>query len=209
MYKQGNRQFMRWEFEVVEPGDTLIRRALIEKGDLGSVYGKQWRNFGGVDQIAKLLTDLKEDPYSRRLLVSAWNPCDLQDMALPPCHTLWQLKAYEDGGLSLRLTQRSCDAFLGGCFNIASYALLLEMLCFVSGRKARELSISFGDLHIYDNHREQVATQLTRISYPLPTVTIEAERKDSWLETLLSLEYSNIKLDNYKHHPALPAPVAV
>lgn len=124
-------------------------------------------------------------------------------------HGDMQLLVRAGSVLRTLLNKMSCDSFLGLPFNIASYALLLEMLCFVSGRKARELSISFGDLHIYDNHREQVATQLTRISYPLPTVTIEAERKDSWLETLLSLEYSNIKLDNYKHHPALPAPVAV
>jgi thymidylate synthase len=193
-----------------------------QEGDLGPIYGALWRNFGGwdheenknvlgagVDQIAKMLRNLERSPDSRRLIVTGWDPESEDKVALPPCHTLWQLKAYDDGGLSLQLYQRSADLFLGVPFNIASYALLLHMLCFVSGRTPVELVISFGDLHVYNNHRDAVRTQLQRLPYKLPTLEIVADKKETWLDTLLSLKYENLHLKGYQHHPKIEAPVAV
>lgn len=190
-------------------------------GELGPIYGHLWRNFGGwnikndynvpglgVDQIAVLLDDLVNSPNSRRLIVTGWNPETCKLVALPPCHTLWQLKVHCDSSLSLELRARSIDIYLGLPFNIASYALLLEMLCFVTCRTARELIISFGDLHLYNNHIEQALLQLTRDPYPLAEVRIGVEEKESKLETLLSINWQDVVHD-YKSHPKIEAPVAV
>ena len=186
-------------------------------GDLGPVYGHLWRNFGGTieengfgtDQIYNLLRGIDMNPNSRRLIVSGWHPEEATQVELPPCHTLWQVKCHADNSMSLSLYARSIDTFLGLPFNIASYALLLEMLCFVTGKKARELIISFGDLHIYRNHLEQVHTQLERDPFKLPTVRVDAAIKRSPLETLLGITWNDIELFDYMSHPKIEAPVAV
>lgn len=174
-----------------------------EAGDLGPVYGHQWRNFGGVDQIAELQRMIRESPDSRRMIVSAWNPPDVPDMALPPCHTLWQVRVL-DGRLHLQLYQRSADMFLGVPFNIASYALLALMLAHVTGLKPGVFVHTLGDAHIYSNHMEQVRTQLARAPRPLPQMTL-LRRPDS----IFDFRYEDFRIDNYDPHPAIKAPVAV
>lgn len=200
-----------------------------DANDLGPIYGRLWRNFGraedydmtrqpacgyqGVDQIANLLADIQATPNSRRLIVSGWHPYQQYRVALPPCHTVWQVKCFEDTKeMSLHLYARSIDIFLGLPFNIASYGLLLEMLSFVTGYKPHELIISFGDLHIYKNHLEQAKIQLDRAPYELPNVKIE----ECWtmagqrtLARLLDLTWENIVLSNYQHHPKIKADVAI
>lgn len=172
-------------------------------GDLGPVYGKQWRDFGGVDQIAALEHMIRQTPDSRRMIVSAWNPADVPAMALPPCHTLWQVRVLGEK-LHLQLYQRSADMFLGVPFNIASYALLLQMLAHVAGLKAGTFVHTLGDAHIYSNHIDQVQTQLARDPRPLPTVTL-MRRPDS----VLDFRYDDFRLEGYDPHPAIKAPVAV
>jgi thymidylate synthase len=171
-------------------------------GNLGPVYGKQWRDFGGMDQIQVLVNTIKVSPYSRRMIVSAWNPPDVPKMKLPPCHTLWQCQVC-NGVLNLHLYARSIDSFLGLPFNIASYALLLEMLAQVTNLIAGELIISFGDLHIYKNHLHQVAEQLSREPRPLPRLVLAA-RSD-----IFSFQYEDVLIDGYNPHPPIKAPVAV
>ena len=175
-------------------------------GDLGPVYGRQWRNFGGVDQLAQLIDDLNNNAHSRRLIVSAWNPEDIPVMVksgLPPCHTLFQFYV-ADGKLSCQLYQRSADVFLGVPFNIASYALLTFMIAKVTGFEPGDFVHTFGDAHLYLNHFDQVNEQLSRDSYPLPNLIINDE-----VATLFDFLYEDFELRNYQHHPALPAPVAV
>ena len=175
-------------------------------GDLGPVYGRQWRNFGGVDQLAQLIDDLNNNAHSRRLIVSAWNPEDIPVMVksgLPPCHTLFQFYV-ADGKLSCQLYQRSADVFLGVPFNIASYALLTFMIAKVTGFEPGDFVHTFGDAHLYLNHFDQVNEQLSRDSYPLPTLIIKDE-----VATLFDFLYEDFELRNYQHHPAIPAPVAV
>jgi len=178
-----------------------------EKGDLGPVYGAQWRSWpspdGPIDQIAKLVEMIKRNPDSRRLIVSAWNPAEVDKMALPPCHCLFQFYV-ADGKLSCQLYQRSADIFLGVPFNIASYALLTLMLAQVTGLKPGDFVHSFGDAHLYANHLEQADLQLSREPRPLPVMTLNPEVKD-----LFGFKFEDFTLTGYDPHPAISAPVAV
>ncbi|WP_019961255.1 thymidylate synthase [Woodsholea maritima] len=181
-----------------------------ENGDLGPVYGRQWRHWKGpegqeIDQLAGVVKAIKTHPMSRRHIVSAWNPVDVPDMALPPCHSLYQFYVSGDR-LSLQLYQRSADLFLGVPFNIASYALLLAMVAQVTGLKAGEFVHTFGDAHIYTNHIEQVELQLSRQgeARALPTLKLNPAISD-----LFAFEYEDITLEGYDPHPAIKAPVAV
>ncbi|WP_163581958.1 thymidylate synthase [Gracilibacillus saliphilus] len=176
-------------------------------GDLGSVYGKQWRAWKTsqsetIDQLKDVIEAIKHNPYSRRHIVSAWNPEDVPSMALPPCHTLFQFYV-ADGKLSCQLYQRSGDIFLGVPFNIASYALLTVLVANECGLEPGEFIHTFGDAHIYTNHLEQVKTQLEREPRALPTISIKEG------VSLFDIELEDIKLDNYQPHPAIKAPVAV
>ena len=177
-------------------------------GDLGPVYGHQWRHFprpggGEVDQIAELVRMIRETPDSRRLIVSAWNPAEVERMALPPCHTLWQVRIHGEI-MHLQLYQRSADMFLGVPFNIASYALLLEMLAHVTGYRAGTFIHTIGDAHIYANHMEQVKTQLARAPRPLPRLKILRE-----VPSIFDFRYEDFRFEGYDPHPAISAPVAV
>ena len=192
-----------------------------EKGDLGPVYGHQWRHFpkleaagtdpegralfhaGEVDQIADLVEAIRTTPDSRRLIVSAWNPADVPDMALPPCHTLWQVRIAGQK-MHLQLYQRSADMFLGVPFNIASYSLLLVMLAHVTGYEPGDFIHTIGDAHIYSNHMEQVEKQLSRSPKPLPQLRL---RRD--VASLFDFKYEDFEILNYDPDPAIPAPVAV
>lgn len=172
-------------------------------GDLGPVYGAQWRNFNGVDQLAEVIDQIKHQPHSRRMIISAWHPGEIEHMALPPCHAFIQFYVHGDT-LSLQLYQRSADIFLGVPFNIASYALLLMMMAQVTGLKAGEFVHTLGDAHIYSNHFEQVELQLTRDIRPLPTMKINPNIKN-----ITDFEYSDFELENYDPHPAIKGEVAV
>ena len=177
-----------------------------EFGDLGPVYGKQWRNFGGVDQLAQLMDDIRQNPDSRRLIVSAWNPQDLPVMVksgLPPCHSLFQFYVAE-GRLSCQLYQRSADVFLGVPFNIASYAALTMMIAQVADLELGDFVHTFGDAHLYLNHMDQVEEQLSRSSFELPHLSINPE-----VNSLFDFVYSDFDLQNYRSHGAISAPVAV
>lgn len=179
-----------------------------ENGDLGPVYGKQWRSWEApdgrvIDQITSLIEQLKRNPDSRRLIVSAWNPADVDQMALPPCHTMFQFYA-NDGQLSCQLYQRSADVFLGVPFNIASYALLTMMVAQVCGLKAKDFVHTFGDAHIYSNHVEQAKLQLSRDPRPLPQMRINPEVK-----SIFDFQYEDFTLENYDPHPHIKAEVAV
>lgn len=175
-------------------------------GDLGPVYGRQWRNFEGVDQISDLINDIKTKPDSRRLIVSAWNPKDIPVMAksgLPPCHSLFQFYVAE-GKLSCQLYQRSADVFLGVPFNIASYALLTMMIAQVCGLGYGDFVHTFGDAHLYSNHFEQAHLQLGREPRPLPQLKINPNVKD-----IFSFQFEDFELLNYDPHPHIKAAVAV
>ena len=179
-----------------------------ENGDLGPVYGKQWRSWEApdgrvIDQITSLIEQLKRNPDSRRLIVSAWNPADVDQMALPPCHTMFQFYA-NDGQLSCQLYQRSADVFLGVPFNIASYALLTMMVAQVCGLKAKDFVHTFGDAHIYSNHVEQAKLQLSRDPRPLPQIRINPDVK-----SIFDFQYEDFTLENYDPHPHIKADVAV
>lgn len=179
-----------------------------EKGELGPVYGQQWRSWRGadgvvVDQISDVISQIKQNPDSRRLIVSAWNVAELPKMALMPCHALFQFYV-SDGKLSCQLYQRSADVFLGVPFNIASYALLTMMVAQVCGLQSGDFVHSFGDVHLYNNHREQALLQLSRNPYPLPTMKINPEVKD-----IFSFRFEDFQLENYQYHPPIKAPVAV
>jgi thymidylate synthase len=182
-----------------------------EQGDLGPVYGHQWRHFpkledgviGEVDQIAGLIEAIRTTPDSRRLIVSAWNPGEVDRMALPPCHTMWQVRII-GGKLHLQLYQRSADMFLGVPFNIASYALLLEMLAHVTGYAPGDFVHSIGDAHIYSNHMDQVETQLARVPHDLPRLRITRD-----VGSIFDFRYEDFAFDGYDPDPAIRAPVAV
>ncbi len=186
-----------------------------ENGDLGPVYGSQWRSWpdgqgGTIDQIAKLIKGLKENPWSRRHIVSAWNVAEVDSMALPPCHSLFQFyvtpaqKEGEKHGLSLQLYQRSADLFLGVPFNIASYALLLQMAAQVCGYEAREFVHSFGDLHLYTNHLEQARLQLSREPRKLPVMKLNPA-----ITEIDGFSYEDFTLEDYDPHPHIKAPISV
>lgn len=179
-----------------------------KNGDLGPIYGHQWRSWGTpdggkVDQISQLIEQIKTNPDSRRLMVCAWNVGEIDKMALPPCHVLFQFYV-NNGEISLQLYQRSADVFLGVPFNIASYTLLLMMVAQVCGLKPKEFVHTLGDAHIYSNHVEQAKLQLSRDPRPLPTMRINPEVKD-----IFSFQYENFQLENYDPHPHIKADVAV
>jgi thymidylate synthase len=179
-----------------------------ENGDLGPVYGKQWRSWEGaggqtIDQITELIAQIKKNPDSRRLIINAWNVADLPKMALAPCHCMFQFYV-ADGKLSCQLYQRSADVFLGVPFNIASYALLTMMIAQVCNLEPGDFVHTFGDVHIYNNHFEQVMTQLKREPFPLPQMRINPEVKD-----IFSFKYEDFTLENYQSHLGIKAPVAV
>jgi thymidylate synthase len=184
-----------------------------EQGELGPVYGKQWRSWAGADgktydQVKDIIHQLKNNPDSRRMIISAWNVADLPEMALMPCHALFQFYTTPAGEgkskLSCQLYQRSADVFLGVPFNIASYALLTMMMAQVAGMEPGEFIHTFGDVHIYNNHMEQVQLQLGREPFPLPVMKINPAVKD-----ILDFRFEDFSLENYQHHPAIKAPVAV
>ena len=178
-------------------------------GDLGPVYGHQWRNFGGreghpgVDQIQTLLDQIAANPDSRRLIVSGWNPAEAEQVALPPCHTLFQFHV-QDGALSCQLYQRSADVFLGVPFNIASYALLTMMIAQSTGLKLGDFVHTFGDVHLYNNHIEQARLQIERDIRPPPTMRINPDRLN-----LFEFEYEDFTLEGYDPHPHIKARVSV
>jgi len=177
------------------------------EGDLGPVYGKQWRSWTApdgrvIDQIAAVVEAIRTNPNSRRHIVSAWNPADVEDMALPPCHCLFQFFV-ADGRLSCQLYQRSADVFLGVPFNIASYALLTMMVAKVTGLQPGEFVHTFGDAHLYLNHLDQAKEQLRREPYPFPTMTL-ADKTD-----LFAFELADFTVEGYQAHPSIKAPIAV
>ena len=188
-----------------------------ENGELGPVYGKQWRNWMGadgktIDQVTDLIEQIKKNPDSRRLIISAWNVAELPKMALMPCHTIFQfyveppnpLKGELKGKLSCQLYQRSADVFLGVPFNIASYAMLTMMIAQVCDLGLGDFVHTFGDVHIYNNHLEQVKLQLSRTPYPLPAMKLNPAVKN-----IFDFKYEDFTLENYQSHPAIKAPVAV
>jgi len=179
-----------------------------ENGNLGPVYGKQWRSWEGkdgkvVDQVSDLIKQIKTNPDSRRMIISAWNVADLPEMKLMPCHCLFQFYV-ANGKLSCQLYQRSADVFLGVPFNIASYALLTMMIAQVCGLEPGDFVHSFGDVHLYNNHFEQAELQLTRTPFPLPQMKINPEVKN-----IFDFQFEDFELLNYQSHPAIKAPVAV
>lgn len=176
-----------------------------ENGNLGPVYGAQWRNFNseGIDQIADVIHRLKTNPNDRRMIVSAWNPAQIEQMALPPCHAFFQFYV-ANGKLSCQLYQRSCDMFLGVPFNIASYALLTMMIAQVTGLKAGDFVHTLGDTHIYHNHFDQVREQLSREPYPLPTMKINPA-----VQNIDDFKYEDFELVDYVSHTSLQGAVAV
>lgn len=191
-----------------ENGVTIWDEWADERGDLGPVYGHQWRSWPGkdgqkIDQLAELVQQIRKNPDSRRLLVSAWNPADIPQMKLPPCHTLFQFYVAE-GRLSCQLYQRSADLFLGVPFNIASYALLTHMIAQVCGLQPGTFVHTLGDAHVYLNHLEAVETQMSRAFRPLPRLVLNPEVND-----LFSFTYEDIRIEAYDPWPAIKAPVAV
>ena len=171
-------------------------------GDLGNVYGKQWRNFNGVDQLKNVIEQIKENPSSRRLIVSSWNPAEVDTMALPPCHSLFQFYV-SDGKLSCQLYQRSGDVFLGVPFNIASYSLLTILIAKECNLGVGEFVHTLGDAHIYNNHFDQVNEQISRTPYDLPSLNINK------FQSIFDLKISDVELVNYESHPFIKAPIAV
>src|SRR6201985_1766153 len=179
-----------------------------ERGELGPVYGHQWRAWPAqdgktIDQIGNVIQMIRRNPDSRRLIVTAWNPADVDRMAVPPCHCLFQFYV-ADGKLSCQLCQRSADVFLGVPFNIASYALLTMMVAQVTGLKAGEFIHTFGDAHLYLNHLDQAREQLTRKPYPLPVMRLNPAVTD-----IFSFKFEDFTLENYQAHPSIKAPIAV
>ena len=195
---------VRW---LQERGCTIWDEWADADGELGPVYGKQWRSWatpGGetIDQIANVVRSIRENPESRRHIVTAWNPGDVDDMALPPCHCLFQFYI-ADGRLSCQLYQRSADVFLGVPFNIASYALMTHMMAKVTGLQAGEFVHTLGDAHLYLNHLDQARRQMARAPYPFPELKL-APRAD-----LFAFEADDIKIEGYRAHPTIRAPIAV
>ncbi len=203
--------FLRGETNVRylrENGVTIWDEWADESGELGPVYGRQWRSWDAadgttIDQIADVVEQIHAKPDSRRLIVSAWNVGEIDDMALPPCHCLFQFYV-ADGRLSCQLYQRSADIFLGVPFNIASYALLTQMMAQVVGLQPGEFVHTFGDAHLYLNHLEQARLQLSREPYPLP-----AMRLNPAVRSIFDFDYADFELLNYQSHPRIAAPIAV
>lgn len=203
--------FLRGETNVAslnERGVTIWDEWADDDGNLGPIYGYQWRswpapNGTSIDQIQWLLDEIERNPDSRRLIVSAWNVAQIEEMALPPCHTLFQFYI-ADGRLSCQLYQRSADVFLGVPFNIASYALLTMMVAHVTGYEPGDFIHTFGDAHLYSNHFEQAREQLSRTPKPLPTMRLNREVK-----SLFDFKFEDFTLENYAPHPHIKAPVAV
>jgi thymidylate synthase len=196
---------VRW---LQQQGVTIWDEWADQNGELGPVYGKQWRSWESkdgrvIDQIANVVQSIKTNPNSRRHIVSAWNPAEVDQMALPPCHCLFQFFV-ADGKLSCQLYQRSADVFLGVPFNIASYALLTQMMAQVTGLEPGDFVHTFGDAHLYMNHFDQARLQLTRTPYAAPQMQINPERKD-----IFAFEYGDFKLEGYTAHPGIKAPIAV
>ena len=217
-FLQGNTN-IKW---LKENGISIWDEWADKDGNLGPVYGKQWRKWDHmfwrpydpnspvydpteieIDQIKEVIEQIKTNPDSRRLIVSAWNVGDIPQMALAPCHTMFQFYVV-NGKLSCQLYQRSCDSFLGMPFNIASYALLTHMIAQVCDLQVGDFVHTFGDLHIYSNHREQLKEQLSRTPYPMPKLVLNPEVKD-----IDSFTFEDIKLENYQHHPAIKGKVAI
>ena len=191
-----------------EHGVTIWDEWADESGNLGRVYGAQWRDFRGadgvsIDQIDNVIEQIKDNPNSRRLIVSAWNPAEIDKMALPPCHVLFQFYA-NNGELSCQLYQRSCDLFLGVPFNIASYALLTMMVAQVTNLTPGDFVHTFGDLHLYNNHLDQAHEQLTRECRPLPRMKINPAVKN-----IHDFKFEDFELVDYNPHPSIKAPIAV
>lgn len=213
----GVRIWNEWPYESFKTSDEYRGESLedfVEKirtdnefakkyGDLGPVYGKQWRDFNGFDQLKWVINEIKTNPNSRRLIVNSWNPPQLAEMALPPCHMMYQFYV-KDGELSLQLYQRSADAFLGIPFNISSYSLLLSMVAQITGLKVGEFIHTIGDAHIYLDHFEQVREQLSRECMNLPKLWLNPE-----IQNIEDFKFEDIKLINYEHHPAIKAKVSV
>jgi len=203
--------FLRGETNIKylkENGVSIWDEWADDKDELGHVYGKQWRSWEGansetIDQVSDAIKQIKNNPDSRRIIVSAWNVAELPKMALMPCHTIFQFYV-ADGRLSCQLYQRSADVFLGVPFNIASYALLTMMMAQVCDLAPGDFIHTFGDVHIYNNHIEQVKLQLSRKPYPLPTMKLNPSVKN-----IFDFKYEDFTLENYQFHPAIKAPVAV
>jgi thymidylate synthase len=203
--------FLRGETNVRylnDHGVTIWDEWADEHGDLGRVYGAQWREWRGangirIDQIDKVISEIKENPSSRRLIVSAWNPAEIDEMALPPCHVVFQFYV-NDGELSCQLYQRSADLFLGVPFNIASYSLLTMMIAQVCGLRAGDFVHTFGDLHLYQNHLEQAREQLRRECRPLPRMQLNPA-----ITRLEDFRFEDFTLLDYNPHPSIKAPIAV
>lgn len=204
--------YEKYKKEPVYKGETMDE--FIEKireskefadkyGDLGPVYGRQWRNFNGVDQLEKLITNLKKNPDSRRHIISAWNPAEVDNMALPPCHSFMQFYVVNNK-LSCQLYQRSADVFLGVPFNIASYSLFTMMIAQVCGFELGDFVHTFGDVHIYSNHMDQIKLQLSREPRKLPTMKINPNVK-----SIYDFKYEDFELEGYDPHPAIKGVVAV
>lgn len=196
---------VRW---LQERGVSIWDEWADAEGELGPVYGKQWRSWAApdgrvIDQMSAVRDQIIANPSSRRLIVSAWNPADIDTMALPPCHCLFQFYV-DQGRLSCQLYQRSADVFLGVPFNIASYALLTLLMARATGLEPGEFIHTLGDAHLYLNHREQAELQLTRTPYALPQIELNPAKTD-----LFSWEYADFKLLNYQAHPSIAAPIAV
>ncbi|WP_121354989.1 thymidylate synthase [Flavisolibacter nicotianae] len=203
--------FLRGETNIAylkENGVSIWDEWADENGELGPVYGRQWRSWQGpqgevIDQISDVIEQIRKNPDSRRLIVSAWNVAELPKMALLPCHSLFQFYV-ADNKLSCQLYQRSADVFLGVPFNIASYALLTLMMAQVCGLEPGDFVHTFGDVHIYSNHLEQVKLQLSRTPFPLPTMKLNPAVK-----SIFDFRFEDFTLENYQSHPAIKAPVAV
>ncbi|AKU79502.1 thymidylate synthase [Spiroplasma turonicum] len=207
-----------WPFELYKKSEEYKNESLQEYvqkikndlnfakkyGELGPVYGKQWRNFNGVDQFSKLIGNIKNNPYSRRHIITAWNPSEVDDMALPPCHSLFQFYVSKSGYLDLQLYQRSGDIFLGVPFNIASYSLLLILVSLECKLKPRYFIHTIGDAHIYSNHLEQVKLQITREPLKLSKVEVDFEGKN-----IFDIKFEDIKLLDYVSHPQIKGDIAV
>jgi thymidylate synthase len=207
--KGNNKSFIGWSFQRITPPQDKVYRYAQSFGELGKIYGHQWRNFNGVDQIANVIKSIKKNPWDRGHIVSAWNVAELKDMALRPCHLLFQFHVEPDeqgnpSKLNCQLYQRSADAFLGVPFNIASYALLTMMIAQVTGLSPGTFVHTFGDLHIYSNHYKQVDEQLKREPKPLPTMSINPN-----VRNIDDFVYEDFFLKGYESWPKISAPIAV